>query len=54
LARSVEKGKEAVCISAFIASISPDSIKAIIILAVVALVLAGPLVYRILSGEKFG
>jgi len=37
-----------------IASISPDSIKAILILVFAAVILAGPIVYRILSGEKFG
>jgi protein-tyrosine-phosphatase len=37
-----------------IASISSDSIKAILILGFAAVILAGPLVYRILSGEKFG
>jgi len=37
-----------------IASISPDSIKAILILFIAAVALIGPLVYSILSGEKFG
>ncbi|HUU15773.1 MAG TPA: hypothetical protein VMW72_01375 [Sedimentisphaerales bacterium] len=37
-----------------IASVSPDVIKAIILFCFVAVILAGPLVYRILSGEKFG
>ena len=36
-----------------IASISPDSLKAVLILGFAAIILAGPLVYRILSGEKF-
>lgn len=37
-----------------IASISPDTIKAILILVIAAVVIVGPLVYKILSGEKFG
>lgn len=37
-----------------IASISPDSIKAILILVFAAAILIGPLMYKILSGEKFG
>jgi len=36
-----------------IASSSPDSIKAILILVIAAVILIGPLVYKILSGEKF-
>ncbi len=36
-----------------IVSISPDSIKLILILGAASIVLAGPLVYRVLSGEKF-
>ncbi len=42
------------CVEVAIGSISPDSMKAIVILCVAAVVVAGPLVYRILSGEKFG
>ena len=53
-APSILKGKAAVCAAAPIALISPDSIKAILILAFAAVILASPLVYRILSGEKFG
>jgi hypothetical protein len=37
-----------------IASKSPDVIYGILILVVAAIIVAGPLVYRILSGEKFG
>ena len=37
-----------------IASVSPDIIKAIILFCFVAVILAGPLIYRILSGEIFG
>jgi len=37
-----------------IASVSPDIIKVIPIFAFFAIILAGPLIYRILSGEKFG
>lgn len=37
-----------------IASISPDAIKAILLLSFVTVLVAGPLVYKILSGEKFG
>ena len=36
------------------ASISPDDLKAILILSFGAVIIAGPLVYRILSGENFG
>jgi hypothetical protein len=36
------------------ASISPDTVKAVLILVIAAVIIAGPLVYRILSGEKFG
>ena len=42
------------CVEVAISSISPDSMKAIVILCVAAVAVAGPLVYRILSGEKFG
>ena len=42
------------CAAVPIALISPDSIKAILILAFAAVLLSAPLVYRILSGEKFG
>lgn len=42
------------CISVFIASLSTEDIKAILILVFVAVILIGPLVYKILSGEKFG
>jgi hypothetical protein len=48
------KGKAAVCIAVPVASISPDTIKVILILGFAAVLLAAPLVYRILSGEKFG
>lgn len=41
------------CIAVPIASISPDSIKLILILGFATVLLVGPLVYRILSGEKF-
>ena len=54
MALSILKGKAAVCISVFIASLSTEDIKAILILVFVAVVLIGPLVYKILSGEKFG
>jgi len=43
-----------VCISVFIASLSSESIKAILIFVFVAAVVVGPLMYKILSGEKFG
>ncbi len=48
------RGKAAVYLYFTIASISSDSIKAVLILAVAAVIIAGPLVYKILSGEKFG
>ena len=53
-APSLLKGKATVCVVVPIALISSDSIKAILILAFAAVILASPLVYRILSGEKFG
>jgi hypothetical protein len=48
------KGKAVMCISVFIASLSTEDIKAILILVFVAIALIGPLIYSILSGEKFG
>lgn len=38
----------------FICSISPDATKAILFFVLAAVILAAPLIYRILSGEKFG
>jgi len=38
----------------YIASTSPDIIHGILILIIAAIIIAGPLVYKILSGEKFG
>lgn len=48
------RGKATIYLYLTIASISPDTIKAIIILVIAAVVIVGPLVYRILSGEKIG
>jgi hypothetical protein len=42
------------CVEVAIGSISPDSMKVVVILCVAAVVVAGSFVYRILSGEKFG
>jgi hypothetical protein len=48
----IERKKMSMLIT--IASVSPDVIKIIILFCFVAAIMAGPLIYRILSGEKFG